>query len=316
MKVVITGASGFLGPHLRDAFAGHDVVGLCRRPAASWMNAADVMDREALEAAFEGADVVVHAAGGVAHTAQDAGAMQAVHVQGTSNALEAARAAGVGRFVHVSTSGTVAVSPDPSFVADEDGPEVLGIIKGWPYYRAKLFAEQAAMAFEGLDVYVINPTLLLGPGDERGSSTASVQLFLDGELPAAPSGGLSFVDVRDVAAAVPLVLERGQPRRRYLLGALNLTFAAFYERLARVAHLPPPRIRLPKATGKALGWLPEGLRGRVAGAFGVDRVELEMASHHWYLDNRRAVAELGWSPRDPNDTLLDTVEDLRGTAGG
>ena len=312
MKVVITGASGFLGPHLRAVFGGHDVVGLCRTPAAEWMSAADVMDRGSLEAGFEGADLVVHAAGGVAHTAGDAGAMQAVHVEGTANALEAAKAAGVGRFVHVSTSGTVAVSAEPSFVADEDGPDVLPIIKGWPYYRAKLFAEQAAMAFEGLDVYVINPTLLLGPGDRRGSSTASVQLFLDGGLPAAPSGGLSFVDVRDVAAAVPLLLERGRPRRRYLLGAVNLTFAAFYERLARVADLPPPRIRLPRATGRVLGWMPGGLRSRVADTFGVDRVELEMASHHWYLDNRRAVTELGWAPREPNDTLLDTVEDLRG----
>ena len=314
MKAVITGASGFLGAHLRAALSEYDVVGLCRSPVADWMQSGDVLDRESLEAAFAGADLVVHAAGGVAHTSADAGTMQAVHVGGTTNALEAAKAAGVSRFVHVSTSGTVAVSANASFVADEDGPDVLPLVSGWPYYRAKLFAEQAAMAFEGLDVFVINPTLMLGPGDRRGSSTSSVQLFLDGDLPAAPSGGLSFVDVRDVAAAVPLLLQRGQPRRRHLLGAVNLTFAAFYERLARVADLPPPRLRLPRATGTVLGWLPESLRGRVADTFGVDRVELEMASHHWYLDHRRAVTELGWSPRDPNETLLDTVEDLRAHA--
>jgi dihydroflavonol-4-reductase len=314
MRVVITGASGFLGPHLRDAFTDSDVVGLCRNPTGDWHVAGDVLEPSTLLAAFEGADVVVHAAGGVAHTADDAGAMQAVHVQGTQNVLEAALQAGVSRVVHVSTSGTAAVSTDPNAVGNEDSDDVLPIVKGWPYYRAKLFAEQAAMAFEGLDVFVINPTLLLGPGDARGSSTSSVQLFLDGQIPAAPSGGLSFVDVRDVAAAVPLVLERGQPRRRHLLGAANMTFAAYYERLARVADLPPPKVRLPQGTGAFLSWIPDALRTKVADTFGVDRVELEMASHYWYLDSRRAQTELGWAPRDPSETLLDTVEDLRSRA--
>lgn len=314
MRVVITGASGFLGPHLRGAFAGSGVEGLCRNPTEGWMRAGDVLDRAGLELAFQGADLVVHAAGGVAHTADDAGRMHEVHVVGTTNVLQACKTAGVPKVVLISTSGTVAVSTDPTAVLDEDGPDVLPLVRAWPYYRAKLFAEQEAMAFEGVDVYVLNPTLLLGPGDRRGSSTESVRLLLDGELPAAPSGGLSFVDVRDVAAAAVSVVKRGQPRRRYLLGAVNLTFAAYYERIARVADLPPPKVTLPKATGKLLGWMPDGVRGKVASTFGVDRVELEMAAHYWYLDARRAQTELGWRPRDPNETLLDTVEDLRAHA--
>ena len=311
MKVVVTGASGFLGAHLREALAEHEVTGLCRHPVEGWMVQGDVLDPDSLRAAFAGADAVVHAAGGVSHRAGDTEPMFDVHVTGTRNALEAARERGVSRFVHISTSGTVAVSRDPDFVADEGGPDVLPLVKEWPYYRAKLFAEQEALGFEGLDVFLLNPTLLLGPGDRRGSSTESVRLFLDGELPAVPSGGLSFVDVRDVAAAVSAVLERGQPKRRYLLGAVNLTFAAYYDRLARIADLPAPRIQLPRASATVLGWLPTGLRARAADAFGVDRVELEIAGHTWYLDNRRARAELGWEPRDPGETLADTVEDLR-----
>jgi dihydroflavonol-4-reductase len=197
-------------------------------------------------------------------------------------------------------------------VHDESSPEPLGVIAGWPYYRAKLFAEQAAQAAGAI---ILNPSLLLGPGDTEMSSTGSVKLLLDGALPAVPGGGLSFVDVRDVAEAVALALEHGRPGERYLLGAANLTLAEYYARLARIADLPAPRITLPAVGGRLLGWLPLGVKQAIADRFGADTFELEMASHFWYLDSRKAEQELGWTPRDPGETLADTVQDLRARAG-
>lgn len=309
MKVLITGASGFLGTHLMERLGReHEVVGLCRRPGSrDRCVAGDVCDAASLAGPMEGCDAVVHAAGGVSHRPEDSDWLHEVHVGGTENVLAAARSAGVERIVHVSSSGTVAVS-EREHVHDESSPEPLAVISGWPYYRAKLFAEQAALAGGAIS---LNPSLLLGPGDADGSSTGSVKLLLDGALPMVPGGGLSFVDVRDVADAVALALENGTPGERYLLGAANLTLADYYGRLARIAELPAPRLKLPAVGGRMMGWLPLGVKRAVADRFGADTFELEMASHWWYLDSAKAHRELGWSPRDPSETLADTVRDLR-----
>ncbi len=310
MKILVTGASGFLGAHVMARLAqdDHEVVGLCRRPGSrDKCVAGDVLDPSTLEGPMTGCDAVVHAAGGVSHRPEDSDWLHEVHVTGTENVLAAAKAAGVERVVHVSSSGTVAVS-ERDRVHDEDSPEPLAVIKGWPYYRAKLFAEHAALARGAI---VVNPSLLLGPGDTELSSTGSVKLLLDGQLPAVPGGGLSFVDVRDVADDIALALEHGTPGERYLLGAANLTLADYYARLARIAELPAPKMTIPAVGGRLMGWLPVGVKQAVADKFGADTFELEMASHYWYLDNAKAQRELHWSPRDPGETLGDTVRDLR-----
>lgn len=303
VKVVVTGGSGFLGRHIVARLGARS---LSRRVGV------DVLDRASLRAAFVGAEVVVHAAGNVSHDPADAAATWDVHVRGTENVIEAARAAGVRRVIHLSSSGTVAVSRGDS-VATEGSATPMELIATLPYYRAKLFAEQLALAASsagrgGIEVVSLNPSLLLGPGDTERRSVRVVQSHLQGWLRAIPSGGLSFVDARDVADAVALAVTKGVPGRRYLLGAVNWTFADFYARLARITELPLPRVTLPKLTGRVLGWLgPVDLSDHSGG---VDRWEIDLACLTWYLDARRARTELGWTPRDPSRTLADTVADL------
>jgi dihydroflavonol-4-reductase len=201
-------------------------------------------------------------------------------------------------------------------VADERTPSPLDVVAKWPYYRSKLFAEQAALEVADLEVVVLSPSLLLGPGDERGTAVRAVQYLLDGEVPAAPPGGICFVDVRDVAEAACSALERGSPGSRYLLGAANWSFAEFYERLARIAEVPAPSLRLPKVTRRVLEFLPKAapaaFRSGPFAAFGrVGREDLEFGCYWWWVDSSRARDELGFEPRDPGGTLADTVHDLR-----
>jgi dihydroflavonol-4-reductase len=229
--------------------------------------------------------------------------------------LDACAAAGVRRVVVASTSGTVAVSDGPDHVATESDVTPIGIVSRFPYYRAKLFAERAALERNGdaLEVIALNPSLLLGPGDIRGSSTEDVRLFLEGAVPAVPAGGLSFVDVRDAAEAMCLALERGRAGERYLVGACNLTVRDFFARLARISGVPAPWIPMPRSRGVASfgARVMESLAARVGMPARVDAVSVEMAQCFWYLDSSKAERELGWSARDPSVTLLDTVDDLR-----
>lgn len=322
MKIAFTGSTGFLGRHAVPLLleAGHEVVAISRSgnaDAGATGVAADVLDSAALDAAFEGCSVVVHAAGIVSHELAEADRVFRVHVEGTRNVIAAAKKAKVSRLVMISTSGTIAVSDKSDFLGTEDGADPEHFIQGWPYYRAKRYAEQEALAAadESLEVICLNPSLLLGPGDDpTGASTHAVRVFLDEGVPVAPGGGISFVDVRDVGTAIVAALSQGTPSGRYLLAGGNMSFKDFYERLARITGQSAPVVAMPELTRKALQWMPRWGRDKGIGVgIGptISREDMELASHYWYADSAKAAAELGWNPRGPNETLDDTVADIQ-----
>jgi dihydroflavonol-4-reductase len=326
--VLITGATGFIGRHAVRSLmeSGRHVRALCRSDAEDLVAEGvevvhgDILDAASIEAALEGVDEVVHAAGGVSRDDDDSSWMMQVHIVGTRHVVGAAARAGVRRVVHLSTSGTVAVGEEDDVVFHEDDPVPLELIHRWPYYLSKWLAERAAfdaVKHDGdgkTELVVLNPSLALGPGDDRGSSTTDVKRFLERQIPVVPSGGFSFVDARDIADAIVLALDNGRAGQRYLLGATNLTVADFFGRLSEVSGVRGPllNVKLPRPLTR----LGVGLLERAAEAIGakppVSSEDADMSSHFWYVDARKAEDELGWKPREPMDTLLDTVKDLRG----
>jgi dihydroflavonol-4-reductase len=321
-RYLVTGSTGFLGTHLIDHLLqkGHEVVALCRQEApeiasrGALVRLGDVLDGASVRAAAEGCVGVFHCAGKVSRRREDAEALYRVHVEGTKTALDASREAGVKRAVIASTSGTVAVSRAPE-VLDETAPAPTELIAGWPYYRSKLYAERAALdrSGAGFEVVSVNPSLLLGPGDVHGSSTSDVVSFLERKVPLVPAGGIAFVDARDAAEAMWLAMEKGRAGQRYLVNASNMTLDAFFGRLSRISGVPAPKLRAPRSVllAKAGAELLKRASKHVPLQFELDAVSAEMAQHFWYVDASKARKELGWSHRDPMETLSETVEDLR-----
>jgi dihydroflavonol-4-reductase len=329
-RYLVTGATGFLGGHLVDALlaVGNEVVALCREDEPELEDRGvrvvrgDVLDADAVGRAAAGTRGVFHCAGRVSRRPEDAEQLHHLHVGGTRSVLAAAKRASVRRVVVASTSGTVAVSADPNHIATEADPAPFALLSRWPYYRSKLYAEELALAAngDGIEVVAVNPTLLLGPGDVRRSSTEDVRLFLERRVPAVPSGGLSFVDVRDAAAGMILAMERGTPGSRYLLGACNLTVREFFARLARISGVRAPWLPMPPMQDIARPSLQiaAGLAKRAQASWlasDVDPISFEMAQFYWYLDWALAERELGWKPRDPMVTLRETVDDLLESSG-
>lgn len=316
MRVLVTGGTGFLGGALVPllAEAGHALRLLGRSPApeAAALGAevvqAPLQDREAVRRAVQGVEAVYHLAGQVSFDPGDPAAMYDLHVQGTRVLLEECRAAGVRRLLLASSSGTIGISREEKVHTEED-EYPLAVVARWPYYLSKIFQEKTALRFQrdgGPEVVVLNPSLLLGPGDHR-LSTDVVWKFLERRIPAMPSGGLSFVDVRDAAAAFVAALERGRPGERYLLGAANLTFADFFGRLSRLSGVAAPGLRLPTGANLAGAWLLERFHEWRESEPPISREEVAMGEHWFFIDSQKATRELGFHPRDPRDTLRETV---------
>jgi len=314
VKILVTGATGFLGqalvPLLRDA--GHEVRAMSRSGEGEGGVKADLRDEASVEAALQGCEALYHLAGLVSRDPNDARKMYELHVDGTRRLVTAARKAGVKRVVLASSSGTIGVSRTRRIATEADDYPIETVAR-WPYYLSKIYEEKIALEFakRGLPVVILNPSLLLGPGDARLSSTQDVFRVLLGRIPAMPQEGISFVDVRDAAQAFAAALTKGNVGERHLLGAANWEFEEFFARLGRIAHKPPPPLRLPSALQIAGAHLMERFakaRGREPD---LPAADVEMGACWFFIDSSKSERLLGFSPRDPVQTLSDTVAYVR-----
>jgi dihydroflavonol-4-reductase len=320
---LITGGTGFLGEHLVRQLveAGAKNLRVMATSIPAWLTemgvetiAGSITKADAVARAVEGVGEIYHLAGRVSREQEDAHEMYSIHVDGTRLLCDAARASNVKVIVLASTSGTIAVREKGDSIPDETGAQPLDIISRWPYYASKLYQERAALErFNGTGrrLVILNPSLLLGPGDARLSSTKIVLDFIARKINAIPTGGLSFVDVRDAASAFRAAMKDGRHGERYLLGSANWTFDKFFSRLERLTKVRAPRFSFPSKVAIAGSQLIHAFYKQWDKAPPVEPAEVEMAEYFWYLDSSKAEHELGFSPRDPGETLLDTVKYLR-----
>ena len=319
---LVTGATGFVGSHVARQLAerGERVRALARPGSrrdllagvAVEFFAGDLRDRESLEQACHGATRVYHVAADYRLWAADPKEIYESNVAGTRHLLDAARHAGVERFVYTSTVATIVV-PRPGGLPDERTIASLDEMIGH-YKRSKFLAEQAAReaAHAGLAVVIVNPSTPVGPGDLKPTPTGQLVLdAADGRMPAYVDTGLNVVHVDDVAAGHLLAHDLGRPGERYILGGEDLTLERILAVVSRLAGRAPPRIRLPYGAVLPLAYLAEGY-GRLTGRS--TRITLEgvrMARKRMFFSSARAVRELGYSWRPPEEAFADAIRWFR-----
>jgi dihydroflavonol-4-reductase len=311
VKVLITGAGGLVGRAAAQAAldAGHDAVAMVRPgstdPAlAVPLVRADLEDPDSLRAAVEGAEVVLHCAAVFSYDL-DAAGLQRANADGTRALVEAAAAAGVRRVVVTSSSVTCGSSEGPE-ARDESGE----LTDGPDYFQSKLaqeLAARAASARTGVELVLACPTVVIGGPDHKlvPSNAILVRYLLDPTRSTFP-GGANVVGVRDVAAGLVLLAERGEPGQRYLLGGENWTWRLLHTALSELAGLPGPFLTL----GTTAAYLAAGLSEAVAALTSTTplatRAEaLTTGRYHWY-DDRRARA-LGYASRPTRDALSEAL---------
>jgi len=318
MRYAITGATGFVGGALaaRLRADGHDVRALVRDPARATHLSdlgvdtvpGDLDDAPALDRLCDGVDGLFHVAGWYRLGQRDPSVGDRVNVAGTRAVLAAAQRAGVPRVVYTST---LAVNSDTGgAVRDETYRHTGGFVSD--YDRTKAAAHDVALGFaaDGLDVRVVQPGLVYGPGD-TSQTGALIAAVVRGKRPQVPAGGsVCWAHVDDVASGHLLAMDAGRSGESYMLAGPAMTLANGLRLVAELAGTRGPVV-LPDGLVRGVGRV-AGVLGRVVPLPADLAAETLRASLATYLGSAaKAKRELGWRARDPRTGLGQTVAALR-----
>lgn len=265
---------------------------------------------EAMKALKGQIDAVYHLAA-VYDLSADAESQIQVNVDGTRNVVEAALAAKAPRLVFTSSQAALGFGEGQTPVDETHAFNLAPAV--YPYGHSKHLAEQVVQGAvaRGLHAVIVNPSIVLGPRDVTLYNSRVILEVQAGRLPLVPPGGVNVVAALDVARGHLLALEKGQPGQRYLLAGHNVTLLDLTRRIAAMLGVRGP-----------WGALPERLVGPLAAALdGANRLAprrlplagdvLRFGSRFIYADNRKPVAELGWTVTPLEETIEQAVAWLR-----
>jgi nucleoside-diphosphate-sugar epimerase len=316
-KAVVTGAGGFIGNAIcRGLVAeGAEVTGADVevrtadrvRVSGARFAEADVTDRDALDRALEGAELVVHTAAYV----RDWGGMEefvGVNVRGTVNLLDAADAAGVERVVHIS-SVVVYGYHDES----EQDEGAFHRAYGIPYIDTKSASDALALRRGAV---VIRPGDVYGPGSVPWT-LRPLELARTGRLvvPGKGDGLMLPVYIDDLVEAVLLGLLEGEPGRAYTAwDGRPVSFGDYFDRIAAIAGAKPAR-RLPRPLLVGLARAGEAIAALRGEPPAFSARAATFVDRRGTASNRRIREELGWEPSVTLDEGLRRTEEWLRTEG-
>lgn len=309
MRVLITGATGFLGSHLchRMVRDGHDVRILHRATSdcSSVANLAidrvvgDVTNLSDVQHAIGGCDAVVHAAANLNYWSKDTKGQRRVNVDGTKIVAQTCREMNVRRVVHVSSVAAIGIPTNPTHPATEEYPFNLAN-SGLAYHLSKWEAEKVVLneIACGLNAVIVNPASIFGPYTTTYRLAEMLNKVNQARVVPYFTGGLCAVHVDDVVEGIIGALDRGQVGQRYILGGENLTYQALVERVATAKDLPRRFIPIPPVITKFASIVLESL-GKVTNR----RPRISYATHYCgsrfhYYNSSKARNVLGFQPRD------------------
>lgn len=259
LKVLITGANGFLGSHI-SRLAVHELgwdvrlfvlKGTPERVLAEFVQGGevfygDILDYESIAKATEGIEVVFHTAGSILEWAKPEKAVWDINFHGVRNVCRACFENGVKRLVHTSTAAAVGSAPKGEF-ADES--VMWDLWDTGLYSRSKFLGEKEVFEWgaRGLDVVVACPHQILGDWDTGPSTPGRLLLnFLNTEAPFYLDTFSQFVDVEDVARGhIRMALDGRRGEKYILAGGETVHVKEFLCYAAQITGLRSPFIRLP-----------------------------------------------------------------------
>ncbi|MNJ93498.1 dTDP-4-oxo-6-deoxy-D-allose reductase [compost metagenome] len=318
MKVVVTGANGFLGSWVTKALVdeGHEVYALVRPKSditeldgvACRYVYGDVTDALSLLEAFKGMDAVFHLAGVIAYKRSQRSQMERVNVEGTRNVVEVCREYQIKRLIYLSSVVAVGAGKTPDEILNEDSEyNVKSLDLGYfeTKHEAELIVKRACDRNE-VDAVILNPSTIYGAGDAKKGSRGMQLKVAQGKLKFYTSGGVNVVAVEDVVAGILSAWKKGRKGERYILCGENLLIKDLFRIIAEEAGRTPPSHLLPDKVLHVVGEIGDamekiGLKGPLS-----KENAWTATMFHWF-DSSKAQRELDFKPRPARDAIHNSV---------
>ncbi|MBU0764007.1 MAG: NAD-dependent epimerase/dehydratase family protein [Bacteroidetes bacterium] len=284
-KIFVTGGSGLVGSHLlldlvmegaqvralrrsddgpprvRKVFAYYDRESLFDR--IEWVDG-DLLNYDNLLAAMKGAQEVYHAAAYISFNHAEFDKILEINIKGTANIVDAALENNTQHLCHVSSIATLGAPVNDEPADEETYMDVHANHSA--YSISKYYAELEVWRgiSEGLNAVIVNPSVILGPGNWHRSSGILFRLIRNG-FKYYTLGTTGFIDVRDVSDAMIRLVRDKVSGERFVISAENMSFRRLFEMIAEGFCMKPPgRHANPFLTGVA--WRAEKLRRMLMGS--------------------------------------------------
>jgi dihydroflavonol-4-reductase len=317
--VLVAGASGFVGSHTARLLVkqGRKVRVLLRKTSNTEavkdlpveIYHGDVLDPASLRAAMAGCASVFYSVVDPRFWLTDPTPIYRNNVEGVVNAMDAALACGIERFIFTSSMGTLGFNPNGPVTEDM---EFNWRNKASPYILARLEAENRFLKYcreKGLPGVALCVANTYGPEDYQptphGKNLWDVG---SGKVRATLDAGAPAVDIRDVAEAAVLAEKHGRIGERYIIANEFISNRQFFTIATAACGNQPPRL-IPLPVAYALAWVIERvlkLTGRKDSIVSTDAVFLSNAFQA--MDNSKARKELHWNPRPIAETIKDALK--------
>lgn len=319
MKVLVTGANGFLGSWVTRALVndGHDVYALVRPKSdiseLDGVNCTylygDVTDIRSLLEAFKGMEAVFHLAGVIAYKKSERALMDKVNVQGTANVVAVCREHKVKRLVYLSSVVAVGAGfTEQEILSEQSEYNISDLNLG--YFETKHEAEKivkTACDKGEIDAVILNPSTIYGAGDAKKGSRKMQLKVAQGKLKFYTSGGVNVVAVEDVVQGILSAWKNGRKGERYILAGENILIKDLFALIAAEAGVKPPSQLMPDSVLHIVGTIGDfmelcGLKGPLS------RENAYTATMYHWFDSSKAQKELGFKPRSAKEAIHNSVQ--------
>ncbi len=328
--ILLTGGTGLVGSHLLHELTvnGQKVRALRRKGSKreiteklfQWYNPenyqqllnkidwvdGDISDIFSLRDALNGVEKVFHCAAVVSFVPSERPKMLKINIDGTANLVNAALLENVKRFCHCSSIAAVG-RPDKGIWVDES--LIWKTSRKNSYYSISKFGAEREVwrgSEEGLDVVIVNPSVIIGPGDPHRSSARLFTTVKSG-LRFYSGGATGFVDVRDVALAMRLLMDMDVVNERYIVNSENISYKELFQIIAHHAGVRPPFFKAGKTLSE-IAWRLEKVRSSVSGSNPlITKETARSANSKFQFSNEKLIRETGMQLRSIDEAAANTA---------